>query len=63
MVGGKLMVQGYSKQYQHQLADLQTSKQQINQQPVDQLLIDPGKLIEIDQLLIEYFKNVRIRDQ
>ena len=41
----------------HQFDDVQTSKQQINQQLLDQLLIDHGKLMKIDQLLIEYWKQ------
>ena len=55
MVGGKLEHQGVQyNSYQSQIADLQTCKQQIDHQLMDQLLICQWKLAKIDKLVMEY---------
>ena len=53
LVEGKLMHQGVQfTSCNHQIADLQTSKQQIDHQLIDQLLIYQWKLVKIDQLVM-----------
>ena len=55
MVGCKLGFQGVqSTSSNHQIADLQTSKQQIDQLLIDQLLIYQWDLVEIDKQRMEY---------
>ena len=55
------MSRGYStainKTTNPQLAELQTSKQQIDHQLIDELLICQWKLMKIDELMMEYWKK------
>ena len=55
VLGGKLSVQlvQYTS-YRSQTADLQTSKQQIDHQLIDQLLIYQWKFAKIDKLVMDY---------
>ena len=55
LVGGKVILQG-PRTAEHQMADLhlQTSKQQIDEHLIDQLLTYQLKLVKINQLLTEY---------
>ena len=53
--GGKVILQGVQyNSYQSQIADLQTCKQQIDHQLIDELLICQWKLMKIDKLMMEY---------
>ena len=55
LVEGKVILQGVQyNSYQSQIADLQTCKQQIDHQLMDQLLICQWKLAKIDKLVMEY---------
>ena len=54
LVEGKVMLQGVQyNSYRSQMADPQTSRQQIDHQLIDQLLIYQWKLVKIDKLMME----------